>query len=853
MARHVPISILAIVAVFGIATLLFSVSMIQEPVPLAVTYVGRAVETQGNTVIVNLDVGEFIGSEVEALTEQQLAGLKSGTVHGQASSTRYTQVLRFEEAGVFNGGRVVFGRDEQSRVTDFLEFQDGVFKFDVEFGSGLESLVEDNRLPDFEDENIFLLGETFSIVEARVDTGSNRITLRLFGGYGSIEFVDNNYEDDNYNEGVKVNGQHVDARVKIRAAESGDRLTIFSIQYILNANAMSGDLQVIPLHCTREFLQYPLGLLSPSFDICYKGMSGQTPSPTTISGNEVLVNPSGDDEYVMIAKNTRGQLYRIPLAQLPGMYGIKGRDFIFVEAGALGAPNIPLDTYFLVNSKNDVFGSSHVLRYDRFEGNVAYFEDLAGDVRSASVDPTTMQGRLLVGDGQYIFQVGAGNAIAMDQTNDGAVNGGEARFVFQGGSRADFGPGFTVSIITPERLFDEPAGDEVTTFTILFGGNVDLNVPSPQGTVFELHSSSGGHRQGLTRYGILFDWDTESDADSLRIVMPGGGGVVKSGTFGQVFITLERQKLVKPTQVPAPPAKCGDSIITKPEFCDPPGSVCSTQLFERGACSADCARCVVTPKAACGNNLIEPPEQCEKNVDCGPGMMCNICKCVAAPPAVCGNGVIEPPEVCERNADCGAGKACAGCNCVAASPNCAVQGKCRIWAGCGSGGDTLMVDGVAQGCVDPYKAAGEGIDYCGAMPLARNSQACNYMDSQTRQSCVCPGRPERQYPAPVEKASLWQRFVGWLRSFIWPAPEQQYAAGTGVNCKNALPCRFWDDRCGRGFEPLYVDGVFKECIDAYQGASRGIPYCAHKPMGLESAYCNYMSNDLREKLPCVCV
>ncbi|RJP56775.1 MAG: hypothetical protein C4541_11635 [Candidatus Auribacter fodinae] len=852
--KHVPVSILAIIALVGISVLMLSVSYFNQPAPFAVTYVGKATQAPQNTVVVNLDVGEYIANEVEALTESDFPGLRGGTVHAKGGATDYDQSLRFNELGQFMGGRIVFGRDEQNRVTDFLEFDDAVFKFQIEFGSGLRSAVENGRMRDIEDEEFEMLGDVYSLVEARVDMNTNRIVLRFFGGFGAIEFEDTNYMDDNYNDfGAKVNGKDIDARVKIRATEAGGELVIYSIQYILNANSPQGDLQVVPLHCTREFLQYPTGLLSPNFDICYKGMEGEpAPGAQTISGNEVRVQPSGDDEYRIYAQNTRGQQYWIPLAQLPGMYGNKGRNLVFVEAPNDAAPNINLGDYFMVNSKNDISGSSHVLRYDRFEQNIAYFEDLAGDVRKVTVDQGTMEGALFVGDGTYRFKIGAGNAIAMDQTNDGSINGGEARFVVVGGHMLDLGPGFTVTLITPRRLFDEAVADETTTFDILFGGNIDLNVPSPQGPIFKLASSSGGRRQGMTEFGILFDWDTESDSDSLRIVIPGGGGVIKSGSFGQVFISLEREKLVRPLEVPLPPAKCGDAIITPPEFCDPPGSVCATQnLFQRGVCSNDCKKCDVINPAACGNNVLDPGEQCEVAADCAAGQTCAACKCVALPPSVCGNGVVEPGEQCERAADCTPGMACSGCKCVA--PNCQIPGKCRVWGGCGMN-DLLMIDGVPSGCVSPYESAAEGVDYCGNTVLARGNRECNYMDAAAKKDCVCPRKPALELPAPIEQVSAWQRFVLWLRGLFSREPALELPAPVeGVVCANAAPCRFWDARCGgKGFEPLFVDGVFQKCVDAYQAASQGIPYCGHKPAAQEAAYCNYMSNDPREKLPCVC-
>jgi len=275
-------------------------------------------------------------------------------------------------------------------------------------------------------------------------------------------------------------------------------------------------------------------------------------------------------------------------------------------------------------------------------------------------------------EGTYKFVVGAGNAIAMDQTNNGVIAGNEANFVLPGGTRVDFGPGFTVRIITPNRLFDEPMGDEVTRFDILFGGNIDLDVPFPQNTVpgytFNMVSERGGVRSGLTKYGILFTWDQDSDADDLRLIVPGAySRRLKGGAAGEVYISLERAVLMKKPPGPAPTAKCNDGIITKPEYCDPPGSFCvGTQAFERGTCAADCNSCIIAPVAKCGNKLLEKGEECESIADCPVGFDCKGCKCAALPVAVCGNNLIDLGEDCEKNVDCAPGMMCQACDCVPA-------------------------------------------------------------------------------------------------------------------------------------------------------------------------------------------
>jgi len=874
--RHVSVSVLAIVAIVAIATLMFSVVLFPGPSPFALVYVGQQ-QSSGNTVIARLDINEFLGDEVPTLNEYQLSGLKRGTVHGKRSVTDYSQTLKFKEPGSFNGGKVVFGRnDDTGAVSDFLQFDDAIFKLQLEFGSGLQSKVEGGKLPEIEDEDITIMGDSYAIVDTSVDTSSHFISIRMFGGFGSIELTDNNYADDAFTPGgARINGKTVDADVKIKATDLGGVLSVYSIQYILNANGViGGRVQVLPLHCTREYIKYPQGMISPNFDMCYKGVGGapaQAGGGGTTGGSyagQVWVKPSGDEEYAMIAVNTRGQLYRIPVAQLPGSYGNRGRPFIFVEAAAPGAPNIAMDAYFLVNSRDDISGVSNVLHYSRFENDVAYFDDLAGGSRQATVNSGTMEGDLLVGEGTYHFKVGAGNALAMDQNNDGAISGGEAVFVIAGGQKIDFGPGFIVKVTTPSRLFNEPMGDETTQFMITFGSEIDLQVPTPQG-FFTLTGAGGGVKQGLTRYGILWTWTQRDDSDDLKLEVPGaysgGGGGVRGGGSAQVYISLERSKLMKKTDVPAPTPKCGDGIIMKPEYCDPPGSLCAGANFDRGVCSKDCLKCDIAPKATCGNGLLEKGEECEANADCAANQVCNACKCVPAPAPVCGNKLLEPGEQCEAAADCAAGFACQACACVLPPPViplCSSSASCRVYGGCGAT-DSLMKNGVSQGCVDPTQAAAAGIQYCGKTVIGVGARDCSYMttDPNERRSCICPAQPEVQVPSPVPTQKTYlRRFLDWLKR-IWNytpavgAPQAQVPAQTtvaGVNCANAAPCRLYGGSCGQGFEPLMADAQFKNCVDANVGASQGIPYCGHRSYAQNSRSCSYMSTDPSERLSCVC-
>lgn len=679
--RHGPLLVLLVVAVVGTGALLYSTVWAPQVGPLAVQYVpvGQAAAQPPNTFIISgLEVGEYLGNEYQVIGPDAIPALASSFVTGKETRANLYQqiVLRDTTPGGFDGGFIDFRRTETNDVTDALVFEDTVFELNLEFSPGLESDVESGEAVDLDGVDFPMLGDRYTLVDVKVS--GNSVRMRMFGGFGSVEFEDNDVTDDNYQSfGAKVNQQNVDADVKIRATMLGDRIIIYSIRYRLTANAaIGGDIEVRPLTCARQYAQYSMGFLSPNFDFCWKGISGAAAGATHagISGNEVRFDPRGSERLNLVFTNTRGRLYDVPLVDLDGgiHYGRGTRSTIFKEAANDAAPNIAIGDYFFVTSKDDVSGVTNALRYDNNDGNVAYFEDLAGDIRKATFDAGTGEGQLLIGDGTYRFVVDLGtNEIAMDQDNDGSISGDEAKIIVASGSKIDLSAGFSGEVITPRRLFDDATSDEKTDFSIFDdGGDIGIMVPSPQTTItgyeFKLISEGGGVKSGLTKYGILFTYeDNGGQADELRLIVPGRyAGPTKGGALGEVYITLERPRLMKPTQLP--PAQCGNSVKEAGEYCDPPGSFCAGPgPFDRGTCSTDCATCVPKPRATCGNNLIEQGEQCEKSVDCGPGYACDSCQCVAAPP-VCGNNLIEPPEQCEKDIDCAQGMMCSNCGCVPA-------------------------------------------------------------------------------------------------------------------------------------------------------------------------------------------
>jgi len=145
-----------------------------------------------------LELRESVGDVRSTLTDIEVigGGLAGGRVTTDEGSTEYNQYLRFLDNSnvIDNAPRVNYTENEgiaDGFVGDYLYIKDSdsptnqstaFFEYELEFESGLESAVTSSTLPDLEDEEIEIMGTTYTIVDTSVNTGSDEITLTLLGG-----------------------------------------------------------------------------------------------------------------------------------------------------------------------------------------------------------------------------------------------------------------------------------------------------------------------------------------------------------------------------------------------------------------------------------------------------------------------------------------------------------------------------------------------------------------------------------------------------------------------------------------------------------------------------------------------
>lgn len=130
-----------------------------------------------------LEIGEFIGSVTETLTDDDLEFLRGGLISTDQGDTDFTQQIDLSVTAVDSNVGLYENNDDETGI--FFKFNDGdeLFRYELEFTSGLESDVESGSAVDLEDESLFILGQYFSIVNADIDDAvSDSIELELIAG-----------------------------------------------------------------------------------------------------------------------------------------------------------------------------------------------------------------------------------------------------------------------------------------------------------------------------------------------------------------------------------------------------------------------------------------------------------------------------------------------------------------------------------------------------------------------------------------------------------------------------------------------------------------------------------------------
>lgn len=512
----------------------------------------------GDTIVIGgLEIGEPLGRDIESITGTQLNSFKDTYLRTQEGSTKYRQILRLTKTGTdgFTGGSIEHIRSSNDEVGDFLVFQkdEPAFEYEMVFNPGLESKMEDGEAVDLENIKLNILGKDYYI--AKVEQDNYDLEIRFFGA--SQFNIKDNVHDNLYSKDVSVNGRKLDAEVKIRGTVSGSRLRIYSITYrFYPKDTLGSDVYVEPKHGITQYLREKQGMMHVGFNILYGGLQGNVVQQAIRRprGSVVRFDPRGNDGYRLTFTNTRGQVYSVPLAELYGgsvRLGDGSRSFIVKEGSSSTDYNIDEGDFFVVSSSDKISATTNIIELDTLDvqNSRVFFTDYAGTQRIVNLDENG-EGILPAGGANYRIKADMtnGDAIVVDQNNDGSFGGDRPKIVIYGGGMLEIS-GTSISFRTKARLFSEGGSDEVVSFNLVEDDG-EINIVVPTQSELTLHQDANRLKKGLTDFGVYFQLDDDEPAQML-IEFPYGGQRSASvyGYSGQakgyVVITLELDKFVK--------------------------------------------------------------------------------------------------------------------------------------------------------------------------------------------------------------------------------------------------------------------------------------------------------------------
>ncbi len=137
------------------------------------------------TGLLNLDlkVNQNIGDEYRVITQHEWQGLADGVIYADGKTT-YSQSLVFSDSGEdpIESCTVSFTKNNEGETGNFLRCPKGgdIFEYRLVFNTGLTSAIENNRLKHLENEKLMMLGQDFTITQARIV--GDGVKLRMTGG-----------------------------------------------------------------------------------------------------------------------------------------------------------------------------------------------------------------------------------------------------------------------------------------------------------------------------------------------------------------------------------------------------------------------------------------------------------------------------------------------------------------------------------------------------------------------------------------------------------------------------------------------------------------------------------------------
>ncbi len=438
--------------------------------------------------------------------------------------------------------------------------------------------------------------------------------VNLFVGKRSITLRDN-FADNTFSQDVSVNEQRLSSSyAQISGSVSGSTFSLTDIKYRLTPER---EIFIKPGEKLSQHLPKKEMMLG-NWDISYDGL-------TTPTYNDIRLTPTGNNEYTLTFTNRGSQIMTIPfVSNRNGVFKLGDDDHdLIIQEGSNSNLNVDLNDYFVMTSRNERSGDTHVLRYESISTSaspptVTFYDLSAAQTKTVtysgnSTDNLTGSGTLIAGSGSGAITatvlVGSptNNPVAIDLNGNGNADGSTiVDIVTAGGGILDLaalsGTTYTFNVKTERNQFEEATSDESVSVVIETRSGNTIGIRSTFGSLTTY--STSGHRKAMSNYGVKFDLlaPSSADAETLTISYPLQEAFAKAyielgaGNLGTVTVSEETQAT----------DRCSNG---------------AQDGNETGVdCGGSCQPC--QPTAGCSDNI---KNQGETGIDCGgPCLPCTI-------------------------------------------------------------------------------------------------------------------------------------------------------------------------------------------------------------------------------------
>src|SRR3989344_7904001 len=109
--------------------------------------------------------------------------LEDHTIYSEEGVSVESQYLRFRDANTIETGKILFDeRDDVSADYFIVRKDEEIFEYEMKFGGGLRSKLQDKELIDLKEESLKIIGRDYEIYDTEVNFSRNEIKIDLLGG-----------------------------------------------------------------------------------------------------------------------------------------------------------------------------------------------------------------------------------------------------------------------------------------------------------------------------------------------------------------------------------------------------------------------------------------------------------------------------------------------------------------------------------------------------------------------------------------------------------------------------------------------------------------------------------------------